>query len=716
MLPQELETEITKIFADSDNDTLKVHFIAKTLGVKSDHSDYDVLKDTLQGMAEEGILEKKSRQRFSLKDYQETSEYEGKVIFRNHKAFVKTSNPNVRDIYVRQNNLNTALPGDTVKAVLHAVKKNKKNRKFRGEVVEVQKRNHNKIVGIVEYDGMFFFLVPDDPDYYVDFLIPEKELQGAKVGDKISAKLIHWKDAQKNPVVGEIEILGSAGSVNVEFDAIPLEFDLNHFFPENVEEEAAKIKPPSNRKIKNRFDLRDEYVVTIDPADAKDFDDALSLKMLDNGHYYLGVHIADVSHYVKENSIIDKEAYERGNSTYLVDRVVPMLPEKLSNNICSLKPDEPRYTMSCFMQINKNGKVVDYQIGKGLIKSKRRYNYDEVLEIINTGKSKNKNDDVGFIKKLDELANILRKRRFSKGGIEFETSEYTFLLDDDRIPRKAVKKSGNAATSLVEECMLLCNLTVAQFVIDKSKEFNRSRTLPYLYRVHDLPDGIKLKDTLKYLGKYQEGIDYTAMSSNALNDVLKMFEDKPEKETAHGLLIRTMAKAEYSSKNIGHFGLGFDNYVHFTSPIRRYPDLVIHRLVELYSETPLKKKKVAEYRENLNSVGKHCTDTERNSMLAERASKKLALTLLAHDHIGEVFTGTVTGVARYGLYIEIDEIFCEGLLHIKNMWDDYYYYEEEKFCLYGKKKNNTYRFGDKLSVRLVNANIDRREIDFELVK
>jgi ribonuclease R len=716
MLPHDLESTITSLFTETGREMLRLNEIAKELEIPSDHSDYEVLKDTLLGMADEGILEKHTRRRYSMKGFEDTSEYSGTVIFNNHKAYVKTANQNIKNIYIRQNNLNTALPGDTVTAVLHAVKKEKKSRKFRGEVIRIEKRNRNRIVGIVEYDGMFYFLVPDDPDFYVDFLIPEKELNGAKVGDKVSSTLLHWKDPQKNPVVGDLEILGAAGAISVEFDSIPLEFDLSESFPDNVEKEASKIKAPTNRAIKSRFDLRDDYIVTIDPPDAKDFDDALSLKILDNGNYYLGVHIADVSHYVEEGSALDEEALRRGNSTYLVDRVVPMLPESLSNNICSLKPNEVRYTMTCFMEITPSGNVVNYDIGRGIIKSKRRYTYDEVLDIISNADTNDSTPESEFIIKLNKLATILRAKRFKKAGIEFETSEFRFELDEDRIPFRAYKKWGNAATSLVEECMLVCNRTVTDFVYDKTAEMNRTQVLPFLFRVHDMPDGVKLKDTLKYLGKIVNGIDLKAFSSKSLNKVIKLFEGMPEKDVAHTLLIRTMAKAEYSSKNIGHFGLGFENYAHFTSPIRRYPDLVVHRLINLYLEDKPSKKKIAEYKETLNSIGKHCTDTERNSMIAERSSNKLAFSLLAHEHVDEVFTGTVTGVAGYGLYIELDEIHCEGLLHIKNMWDDYYYYEEEKFCLYGKRKKHTYRFGDKLAVRITNVNIDRREIDFELVK
>ncbi len=716
MISRDLEMEIQNLFTESGEDILRLNYIAKNLGISSEDDDFELLKDILLGMVEVGLLEKLSRQRYSIANYDNTSEFEGKLIIRNHKAYVETDHSEIKSIYIRQGNLNTALPGDIVTAVLHAVKKNKKKRKYRGEVIEIVERNQDRIVGIVENDGMFYFLVPDEPDYYVDFLIPETYLNSAKIGDKVSASLIKWNDPQKNPKVEVREVLGSSGSVSVEFDSVLYDFDLHEDFPIEVEEEALAKKAPINRAIKGRFDLRDEYIITIDPDDAKDYDDALSLKILENGNYMLGVHIADVSHYVEEGTALDNEAKKRGNSTYLVDRVIPMLPRNLSNNICSLVPNEVRYTMTCFMEITPRGEVVNYKIGPGIIKSKRRYTYDEVLNIINTKESPNPEDDVEFILNLNTVAQILRARRFKKGGIAFETTEYKFTLDEDCMPNKAIIKRANTATTLVEDCMLVCNQTVAKFISELSKELGISPTLPFMYRVHDLPDGVRLHDTLKYLQSFEKGIDIKAFSSQALNEVLKKFEGKPEEETAHQLLIRTMAKAEYTSKNIGHFGLGFDYYSHFTSPIRRYPDLLIHRLIKLYTAPRLNMKKVQTYRLDINTLGKHCTETEKNSMYAERASNKLALTLIARDHIGEVFEGRVTGVARYGLYIMLDNIFCEGLLHIKDMWDDYYYYEEEKLCLFGKRSKSVYRFGDKIHVKIIKASIDKREIDFELVK
>ena len=690
---------------------LKLNEISLALQVRSDTPEYDLLKDILADLSEQNVIEKSSRRRYSLKKIETGTHIKGVVYFEHDKGIVHTEQPEFPKIIVRREYLGTALHGDTVLVQLFAIKKSKKNKKPRGEVIDVLIRNKEHITGTIEFDGYFYFLIPDEETFYVDFLIPKSALLGAKEGDKVSAKFVQWDDPSKSPQAEVIELIGRAGIPAVEYDSILREFDLPEEFPKNVEQAAQKIEMPSEEPSENRLDLRDELIITIDPKDAKDFDDALSLKVLDNGNYYLGVHIADVSHYVRENDPIDIEARLRGNSVYLVDRVIPMLPEALSNEICSLKPNEPRNSYSVFMEFTNRGTLKDYKITETLIISKRRYSYEDALDIIQKGEG----DYAELLLTLDKLAGILRKKRYKSGGIEFDTSEIKFVLDENKYPVEVLQKRSTRSTSLVEECMLAANQTVAKHIEKLTKKYRQTKPLPFMYRIHDKPDQEKLSEGLSFISSFGLKIQKKSLTSFEINDILTYFKDKPESTIVNQILIRSMAKAVYSKENIGHYGLGFEHYSHFTSPIRRYPDLVIHRLLKEYADKAPDKNRRDYLNLFVKDAASSSSNTERLAMEAERASVKLTHSVMAQNYVGQEFNGTISGVTNFGLFVIMDKFYGEGLLHIRDLTDDYYIFDEAKYRLTGRRKKKVFSFGKRLRVKIIKVNLDKRNIDLAYV-
>ena len=692
----------------SRNQPLRLYDIARLLNIKSSSPRYADLRNAVNFLVTEGKVISLPKRRYVLNqgetDIISNSYFQGKIEIKDERGTVFDTISKLK-ITIKHRHLNTALHGDIVEIRILA---NVAGKKQQGEVAAIVKRAERKILGTIEWDGYFYFLVPDDEHFYVDFLIPKACLNNAKPGDKVSASFIKWDNPTKSPEACVDNILGKAGTSTVEYDSIPSEFGLNESFPESVESESKQVYEESKHQdYSQRLDLRKDQIITIDPDDAKDFDDALSLKIDENGIYHLGVHIADVSYYIKAGGHIDVEALNRGNSTYLVDRVVPMLPEILSNDLCSLKPNRIRMAFSVIMDIGPDMTVRNYQISESAIKSCKRFTYAEVLNIIETGSGPLS----GLILNLHELAEKLKNKRLKQGGINFETSELRFKLDENKFPQSAVLKATTAATSLVEECMLLANKTVATHIKKLTKTYKQKELLPFIYRVHDVPNPDKLKTILDFILLMGHKGSAHSGSAKAINNLLAQFEDRPEKSIVHQMLVRAMPKAEYSPDNIGHYGLGFTDYTHFTSPIRRYPDLLVHRLIKEYNASKPDIRKIKTLTETIAYAAERCTTTERNSMDAERASVKIASCLLSSAHVGESYDGTISGVTSFGLFVILDNLYSEGLLHIRDLVDDYYEFDEANFRLVGKRKKRIYRFGGRIKVKIIRVNIDKRKID-----
>lgn len=606
------------------------------------------------------------------------------------------------DVFVGQNNTDHALNKDKVKVLLFPKRKDKKPE---GRIIEIISRNRTQFVGIIQVSKRFAFLVPDSNSVPVDIYISLSDLNGAKNGEKAIAEIKEWPENSKNPFGAVVEVLGKPGDNDVEMSSILAENNFPLHFPEKVLHQAEKINTKiTNKEISKRRDFRNVFTCTIDPADANDYDDALSIKKQKNGNWQVGIHIADVSHYVINNKDIDKEAYNRATSVYLVDRVIPMLPEILSNKVCSLRPNEEKLCFSAVFILNDEAKVIDQWFGKTVINSNKRYNYDEVQNIIEGEDSEFKDE----ILVLNNLAKKLREKRFEKGSINFKSKEVKFLLDDNGKPIEAYIKEQKDSNKLVEDFMLLANKKVAEFIGQKKDKANT-----FIYRIHDSPNPEKLNNFAEFVKKlgYNLKIDSEKDISASINNLFSKISGKGEENMIETIAVRTMSKAEYSTKNIGHYGLAFKYYTHFTSPIRRYPDLMVHRLLELYLEN---KKSVnsAEY----EKYCKHCSEMEKKAVDAERSSIKYKQAEFLLDKIGCEFDGLISGVSKWGLFVELTENKCEGMVSIKHLTDDYYFLDEENYCISGQRNGKTYRLGDEIRIVVSKIDLQKKQMDFKLVR
>ncbi|MFK5957507.1 MAG: ribonuclease R [Lutibacter sp.] len=626
------------------------------------------------------------------------------------------------DIYIPARNLNKALDKDTVKIYVYNRRNSKKQE---GDVVEIIKRFKTEFVGVLQLNRNFGFVVPDDSKMYADIFIPQKKLQGAKDGVKVLVEITDWPANSKNPFGKIKEILGMPGDHDTEIHSILLEYGLPYKFPENVEAEAAKIPLEiSKNEIAKRRDMRKDTTFTIDPKDAKDFDDALSFEVLENGNYEIGIHIADVSYYVQENTILEDEAYSRATSVYLVDRVVPMLPEVLSNGVCSLRPNEEKLTFSAVFEVNGKAQIVNEWFGRTITYSDKRFAYEEAQEIIETKSNKIPSEIsitgeeytvepkiVSAILILDTLAKKLRKKRLQQGAITFDRVEVKFNLNEKSEPIGVFFKESKDANKLIEEFMLLANRKVAEF-IGKSKGVPSKNT--FIYRVHDEPNLDKLEALQTIVSKfgYKNKIDTKdkKTTSSTLNQLLKDVHGTGEANMIETLAVRSMSKAEYTTQNIGHYGLAFDYYSHFTSPIRRYPDVMTHRLLQHYLAGG-KSPKAEIYEEKC----KHASEMEYLASRAERDSIKYMQVKYMANHKDQEFEGVISGVTEWGIYVEIIENKCEGMCRIREIKDDYYIYDEKQYALVGQSTKNMYQLGEHVLIKVKNTDLERKHLDFTLL-
>ena len=608
-------------------------------------------------------------------------------------------------IFIAERNSAHAMNNDKVKIVFYA---KRKNHDAEGEVVEILERANDTFVGTLEVANSYAFLVTENRTLANDIFIPKEKLKGGKTGDKAVVKIVEWPDKAKNPIGQVIDILGRAGENTTEMHAILAEFGLPYVYPEAVEKAADKIPAEiSEEEIARREDFRKVTTFTIDPKDAKDFDDALSIRSIKEGLWEVGVHIADVTHYVQEGSIIDKEAEKRATSVYLVDRTIPMLPERLCNFICSLRPNEEKLSYSVIFDITEKGEVKNSRIVHTVINSDRRFTYEEAQQIIETKEGDFKEE----VLMLDKIAKALRDKRFSSGAINFDRYEVKFEIDDKGKPVSVYFKESKDANKLVEEFMLLANKTVAE-EIGKVPRNKKAKVFPY--RIHDLPDPEKLDNLAQFIARFGYKLRTSGTKSDvskSINHLLDDIQGKKEENLIETVSIRAMQKARYSTHNIGHYGLAFEYYTHFTSPIRRFPDMMVHRLLTKYAEGG---RSVLESK--YEDLCEHSSNMEQIAANAERASIKYKQVEFMSERLGQIFDGVISGVTEWGLYVELNENKCEGMIPMRDLDDDYYEFDEKNYCLRGRRKNRMYSLGDAITVKVARANLEKKQLDFALVE
>jgi ribonuclease R len=694
---ESISTRIQDILSKNSQQSFNYKQIAKRLNI-SDSSEKLTISDALRELTKKGVIKEVYQGKYRSKESR--GYITGTVdMTRMGYGFISTDDLE-DDVFVSAKNLHTALHGDTVKVLLFA---KRKGARPEGEVVDIIERWRTSFVGTIELMPNFAFLIPDNKNMPFDLFIPTAKLNGAKQGEKAVARVTDWDPKSKNPIAEIITVLGLPGENDTEMHAILAEFELPYHFTEEVEADAEKIPAAiTPDDIKARRDMRPVPTFTIDPEDAKDFDDALSLKQLANGNWEVGVHIADVTHYVKPGSLLEDEARQRATSIYLVDRVVPMLPERLSNHICSLNQGEDKLTYSAIFELNDKSEVVKEWFGRTIINSDKRFSYNEAQKVIDTGTG-DMNDQVAV---LHRLAQQLRTKRFSAGAFSFEKIEVKFDLDEKGKPVGIKFREMGTANQLIEEFMLLANKRVAEYVgkIRKGKTF--------VYRIHDKPDPEKISNFSHFIKKfgYKLSEDDKTPLPKAMNRLLHEVEGKKEQNIIETLALRSMAKAIYSTENIGHYGLAFRYYTHFTSPIRRYPDMMVHRLLTMYLDGSN-----IEGREKYDKLCDHSSKMERLAAEAERASVKYKQVEYMSDKMGKAFEGVISGVTEWGIYVEIIENQCEGMVALRDLDDDFYEYDEENYCIKGRSTGKVYTLGDKITIEVVKADLQKKQLDYKLV-
>lgn len=698
----ELRAAIDSFVSNQENNTFNYRQVSHAIGV-DDTSSQRTIALYLAELAFDGDLIEVSPGKY--KAPQRSSVTTGVFIRRSNGKNSVTTDTDGEVIFVAERNSMHALNGDRVRVNIAA---RRKGIEPEAEVIEIIEKKDQTFTGTLKVDKHFGSLTTDSKFLANDIFIPKAKLRGGKTGDKAVVKITGWEDDAKNPKGEVIDILGRTGENNAEIHAILAEYGLPYKYPEAVEKAAAKIDAGiTDEVVAAREDMREVTTFTIDPKDAKDFDDALSIRLLPSGNYEIGVHIADVTHYVTPSSIIEREAQSRATSVYLVDRVVPMLPEHLSNGICSLRPDEDKLTFSCIFEMDGNAQVINSHIARTVTRSDRRFTYEEAQAVIETGEGDFRDE----ILTLDRLAKILRRERFEGGAVEFDRPEVRFDIDENGHPIGVHTKVSKDANKLIEEFMLLANRTVATVI---GKPAGRKKPKAFPYRIHDMPDATKLTNLSALARNFGYKVKTSGSSrevNTSINHMLADIKGTPEENLLSTLAIRSMAKAAYSVNNIGHYGLAFDYYTHFTSPIRRYPDMMVHRLLERYLAGGRSVNL-----EKLEDQCKHSSEMEQLAATAERSSIKYKQVEYMADRLGEVFSGVISGVTEWGLYVELDDNKCEGLVPMRDLADDYYDFDEKNYCLVGRRHNNRYRLGDMVTVQVARADINKRMLDFVLVE
>lgn len=713
---ENISNRVEALFQSQPNGVFNYKQVAARLNL-NDASSRNIIIKRLNKLVEKKILIEIDRGKYQLN---KKDSYITGVIDINQRGTGFVAHPDYhKDIIIPHKYLNKALPGDEVEVHLF---KRFKGKSQEGRVAQIIKRKNTKFLGVIQRSENFAFVKAFDAAVYTDFFIKNNNILEAKDGQVVQVEWKDWPDSKDSPEAKVIRVLGEQGVHQTEMHSILMQYDLPNEFPVEVEKEAKSlVQPITEKEIKNRRDFRDILTLTIDPADAKDLDDALSFKVLENGNVEIGIHIADVTHYLREDTFLDDEAYQRGTSVYLVDRVVPMLPESLSNNLCSLNPNEDKLTYSAVFEIDNNAKIINRWFGRTVINCDLRFAYEEAQHIIETGSStipqaisftkqeRRLEDDVkNAVLGMDRLAKILRQNRMKNGAISFDKVEVKFHLDQENEPTGVYFKESKDANHLVEEFMLLANREVAEFIGKRKDKSGNSKT--FVYRIHDEPNEEKLAGLENIANRFGYNIKFYDNINHSLNKLLKDVKGQKEQNLIDTLAVRSMSKAEYSTQNIGHYGLAFDYYSHFTSPIRRYPDVLVHRLLQRY----LDNEKSAD-EETYEAMCDHCSYREYLATQAERDSIKYMQVKFMDKHREKVFNGVISGVTEWGIYVEIIENKCEGMVRPSDLNDDFYIFDKDEYAFIGKKSNNIYRLGDTVKVKVKAADLNKKQLDYYLL-